>query len=121
MEPAEWAAELETLAGEFRESAMLLKALGNEMRQRLILTMIQHADGLGTGMRVGDIAAEMNLSRPAASHHLKILKDCGLLVVRTEGTKNFYYFNRGAPAVSSLLKMLSHAQRLMESAPEESL
>ena len=30
-------------------------------------------------------------SRPAISHHLKILKDAGLVGVRQDGTANYYY------------------------------
>lgn len=118
LQPAEWAAEIGTLADEFERAAPLLRALGNEMRQRLILIMIRNADGCGTGMRVGEIAAEMNLSRPAASHHLKILKDCGLVLIRRAGTKNYYHFNRGAPAFADLIKMLAHAERLVHAAPD---
>ena len=34
-----------------------------------------------------------SLSRPAVSHHLKILKDAGLISVRREGTCNYYYLS----------------------------
>ncbi|MEG6523627.1 ArsR/SmtB family transcription factor [Desulfotomaculum sp. 1211_IL3151] len=40
-------------------------------------------------MRVGEIKAKTHLSRPAVSHHLKILKDIGIVKMREEGTKNF--------------------------------
>ena len=119
LRPAEWAAEIEALAAEFQRSEPLMRALGNEMRQRLILIMIKHADGRGTGMRVGEIATEMNLSRPAASHHLKILKDCGLVTIRQEGTKNYYSFNRDAPSIAHLITMLTHADHLLHCAPDE--
>ena len=39
------------------------------------------------------ITRKTNLSRPAVSHHLGILKDAGLIDVRREGTKNYYYFD----------------------------
>ncbi len=44
------------------------------------------------GIRVGDITKKTNLSRPAVSHHLQIMKEAGLIKVRKEGTKNYYYF-----------------------------
>ena len=34
---------------------------------------------------------KVRLSRPAISHHLKILKDAGLVGVRQDGTANYYY------------------------------
>lgn len=46
-----------------------------------------------SGVRVGEITERTHLSRPAVSHHLQILKDAGILKVRKEATKNFYYFD----------------------------
>jgi len=42
---------------------------------------------------VGEITKQTHLSRPAVSHHLKILRDAGVILMRKEGTKNFYYIN----------------------------
>ncbi|WP_342543881.1 metalloregulator ArsR/SmtB family transcription factor [Lysinibacillus sp. FSL K6-4013] len=44
-------------------------------------------------MRVGEITEQTHLSRPAVSHHLKILRDAGVILMRKEGTKNFYYID----------------------------
>ena len=44
------------------------------------------------GVRVGTITEKTHLSRPAVSHHIQILKEAGILKVRKEGTKNYYYF-----------------------------
>ncbi len=44
------------------------------------------------GVRVGTITQKTHLSRPAVSHHLKILTEAGLIKMRREGTKNYYYF-----------------------------
>ena len=43
------------------------------------------------GTRVGAITEKTHLSRPAVSHHIKILKDAGVVEMRKEGTKNYYY------------------------------
>ncbi|WP_341481872.1 metalloregulator ArsR/SmtB family transcription factor [Enterococcus cecorum] len=43
------------------------------------------------GTRVGAITEKTHLSRPAVSHHIKILKDAGVVGMRKEGTKNYYY------------------------------
>ncbi|MFT4106823.1 MAG: metalloregulator ArsR/SmtB family transcription factor [Lacrimispora sp.] len=47
------------------------------------------------GMKVKEITEQTRLSRPAVSHHLKILKDAGLIDVRQEGTANYYYLTIG--------------------------
>jgi DNA-binding transcriptional ArsR family regulator len=42
---------------------------------------------------VGDLAAELPVSRPAVSQHLKALKDAGLVADRAEGTRRVYYID----------------------------
>ena len=39
---------------------------------------------------VGELAAELPVSRPAVSQHLKVLKDAGLVVDRADGTRRLY-------------------------------
>ena len=39
---------------------------------------------------VGEIAAELPVSRPAVSQHLRVLKDAGLVVDRAHGTRRIY-------------------------------
>jgi DNA-binding transcriptional ArsR family regulator len=41
-------------------------------------------------LAVGEIAEGLPVSRPAVSQHLKVLKDAGLVTMRTEGTRNVY-------------------------------
>jgi DNA-binding transcriptional ArsR family regulator len=42
---------------------------------------------------VGELAAELPVSRPAVSQHLKVLKDCRLVVDRPVGTRRIYQLN----------------------------
>ena len=42
---------------------------------------------------VGELAAEMPVSRPAVSQHLKVLKDAGLVSEHQEGTRRIYQLN----------------------------
>ena len=39
---------------------------------------------------VGELAQQMPVSRPAVSQHLKVLKDAGLVVDRSAGTRRIY-------------------------------
>ena len=39
---------------------------------------------------VGEIAEGLPVTRPAVSQHLKVLKDAGLVTMRSEGTRNVY-------------------------------
>lgn len=109
---------IQKLAEEFKDCQKILLALGDENRQHLILEMMQMGDC--GGVRVGAITQRTNLSRPAVSHHLGILKDAGLIKVRREGTKNYYYFDADNQAMAQLLQMLTDAKKIMEALPDRS-
>jgi DNA-binding transcriptional ArsR family regulator len=64
--------------------AQALQALGDPTR-RLIL------EELRDGPRaVGEIAAQLPVSRPAVSQHLRVLKEAGLVTERQNGTRHLY-------------------------------
>lgn len=104
--------EMKVLAGEIDQCRRILSAIGDENRQHLVLEMLEI--GNVNGMRVGEIVEKTHLSRPAVSHHLKVLKDVGIVRMRREGTKNFYYFDSHTDAMKQLIDMLEHAKKLME-------
>jgi DNA-binding transcriptional ArsR family regulator len=61
-----------------------LDALGDPTRRTVFKR-------LRAGARsVGDIARGMNVSRPAVSQHLKVLKHAGLVVDRADGARRLY-------------------------------
>ena len=47
---------------------------------------------------VVDLAAELPVSRPAVSQHLKVLKDAGLVVEQAAGTRRIYRLNAAGVA-----------------------
>ena len=73
--------EMEKLQKEFMDCQKLFTALGDENRQYLLCMMLQCEC---TGSRVIDIAERTNLSRPAVSHHMQILKAAGIVKSRIE-------------------------------------
>ncbi len=97
------------LAEGFSSCSKLLTAIGDETRQHLILEMIKIGDC--NGVRVGTITERTHLSRSAVSHHLQIMKDAGIVKVRKEGTKNYYYFD---PEMQSFEKFVSTMQLVIE-------
>ena len=71
----------------------MLEALGDPTR-RLIF------DRISDGPRpVGELAAELPVSRPAVSQHLKVLKDVGLVLDRRAGTRRLYQTDPAGIAV----------------------
>lgn len=110
--------EVDKLSEEIDRATEVALAFGSETRLHMIKCMI--AQHRYEGLRVGDITASTNLSRPAVSHHLQILKRAGIVKVRHEGTRNYYYFDADAEAFDSFLGMLLHARTLMQSLPDRS-
>lgn len=110
--------EISILTNGFAKSSKMLIAIGDETRLHLISEMLKIGDC--NGVRVCKIAEKTNLSRPAVSHHLKILKETGLVKVRKEGTKNFYYFDPDMEIFENLISTLQAAAYIAKSLPDRS-
>ena len=80
---------LRAIPREWRAMAKVFVALGDEHRQRILLTFDR-----GERLTVGQIAEVASLSRPAVSHHLKILRAAGVLAGEREGREVFLRVNR---------------------------
>ncbi|MBM3367027.1 MAG: winged helix-turn-helix transcriptional regulator [Betaproteobacteria bacterium] len=74
---------------EWRAMAGVLVALGDEHRQRIMLTFER-----GERLTVGQISDVSTLSRPAVSHHLKILRSAGVLEAEKVGKEVYLSVNR---------------------------
>jgi ArsR family transcriptional regulator len=72
---------------DIKKLAELLKAMADETRIT-ILTMLQEGE-----MCVCEIMDELPISQPAVSHHLKILRQAGLIGDRREGKWIYYSLN----------------------------
>lgn len=109
---------IQSLADEFEACQKILTALGDEVRQHLILQMMSHGTDC-SGMRVPEITELTHLSRPAVSHHLQILKDAGIMKMRREGTMNYYYFAYDN-SIEKLITALQHASEIIRALPDRS-
>lgn len=75
-----------------------LDALGDPTR-RIVFKRLRNG-----ARSVNEIAQGMDVSRPAVSQHLKVLKTAGLVVIRAEGTRRLYGVDtRGIEAVRGWL------------------
>jgi len=83
--------QLHTIKENFMNCQKVLLAIGDETRQSNLHVLM--ATDCQSSLRVGEITEQKHLSRPAVSHHLKILRDAGVILMRKEGTKNFYYID----------------------------
>ncbi len=80
---------MRALPREWRPMAKVFVALGDEHRQRILLTF-----GKGERLTVGQISDVSTLSRPAVSHHLKILRAAGVLEAEKIGKEVYLRINK---------------------------
>ena len=109
--------DIERLKLEFQRCQKIFTALGDETRQYLLCMMLSGPCG---GSRVVDLAARTNLSRPAISHHMQILKDAGIVQSRKEGTLIYYYLDPQDGAIEEMIRLFTDIQRIMKHAPDRS-
>ena len=84
-----------------------IAALGDPTRQAIVTALLEEGE---QGLRVGQITALTSLSRPAVSHHLRVLREAGAVTVRKRGTMNFYYMDPTSDAWQGVWR-LSDATR----------
>ena len=107
--------EFARLASDFRNCRDVLIALGDENRLHLLYQMMTAEEP--RGIRVGEITKRTNLSRPAVSHHLKLLKDAGVVKVRREGTRNYYYLDPDMKSFKALISVLERSVEYVSELP----
>lgn len=69
----------------FRECLPVLQTLSDAHRQDILLLLSENSK-----LTVNEITERMTLSRPAISHHLKLLKNAGIVKVEQQGTQRYY-------------------------------
>lgn len=61
----------------------IFQAIADPTRRQIIDLLANEA------LPVNDVADRFDISRPAISKHLKILNECGLVVIRKKGRKRY--------------------------------
>ena len=90
-------------AAEAETAARMFKALGDPVRLRLFSAVASHEGGEACVCDISDVG----VSQPTVSHHLKKLKDAGLLTSERRGTWVYY---RVEPSVLAAMgKLLTMA------------
>lgn len=112
--------QLKNLADEFKACSKALAAIGDETRQSIIIALIEGESECEKGIRVGELTKKTSLSRPAVSHHLKVLKDASLIGFTKEGTKNYYYMDILDSDILKLIKLFRSIDDFMIEHEEDS-
>ena len=107
---------LNLIREDLKRSNKILNAISDENRQKILLVLLDNCiDG---GIRVEDIAKRVHLSRPAVSHHLKLLLDEKLVMIVKEGTKNYYHIT-GIEEFMNLKSLIQNIELYVEERKEE--
>lgn len=88
----------------FKNNRKAFTAIGDETRQLILLVLLESDL---SGVRVGELAKKTHLTRPSVSHHLKILKEAGIVSMRKEGTMNYYYISADETQWQSLAELIN--------------
>ena len=70
------------------EVARFMTAIGDPIRLQILFVL------KGDRLNVGDIATQFKVSRPAISHHLKLLKDAAIVQSEKVGQEVFYWVDK---------------------------
>lgn len=73
---------------EFKDLSGFLKVIGEDNRLK-ILCLLKDSERC-----VCEIYENLDLSQNLTSSHLRVLKDFGLINVRQEGKRNYYFINK---------------------------
>lgn len=83
--------------------ARRLKALADPVRLRILSLVLAHAAGEAC---VCDIVDAFDLAGPTISHHLKVMREAGLLTSEKRGT---WIYHRASPEGAALYTLLTRA------------
>ncbi len=70
------------------ETASMLAAMADPMRLRIVSMLAAAPDGVACGC---DLEAPLGLSQPTVSHHLKVLREAGLVANERRGRWVHYW------------------------------
>lgn len=107
----EFVLKRECFLKQFEECRSALSAMGDHTRQLIIRAFMEHT-GEG-GLRVGEIQENTNISRTAVSHHLKVLKEAGIIDRKKVGTKNYYFLDAKSSSIRLVADFWQTAQEMM--------
>ena len=102
--PTASATPLDDVMASFRACAPVFNALGDKFRQDIVMLLAQDER-----LNVTQIAERMPLSRPAISHHLKVLMQADLITLERVSRENFYSLSLDG-ALADLRRLVDQAE-----------
>lgn len=107
---------LNLIKKDLKRANKILIALSEENRQKILLVLLENC--VDNGIRVEEVAKKVNLSRPAVSHHLKLLLENNIVSLKKIGTKNYYHIT-GSDEILSLKSLFENIELYVKERKEE--
>lgn len=100
-----------TVIETFKKAAPIFIAVGEEHRQQIILLLCDHEQ-----LNVTELTSLLTISRPAVSHHLKVLRDAGLVHAEKYGTTRLYSLSvrEGVGLVKQFIETIEASRKFKE-------
>jgi DNA-binding transcriptional ArsR family regulator len=89
---------------EFKNTAAIFIALGDEHRQRILL-----AFEMNEKLNILQIVSTTTLSRTAVTHHLKVLHSSGVLNSEKKGKEVYFWINKEV-VIEALQRVLTYIE-----------
>jgi len=95
----------------FRQAGPVFIAVGESNRQQIILLLCEYES-----MGVNELTTHLSISRPAVSHHLKVLQSAGLIKVVRLGTQRLYSLDigEGINLLKDFVSAIEQSQKFKE-------
>ena len=96
---------LRAIPREWQSMSKAFTAMGDEHRQRILLTFER-----GDRLNVGQIVEVSTLSRSAVSHHLRLMREAGVLNSEKVGKEVYYWVNAQflEQSLEAVLRFIKH-------------
>jgi ArsR family transcriptional regulator, arsenate/arsenite/antimonite-responsive transcriptional repressor len=96
---------LRAIPREWQSMSKAFTAMGDEHRQRILLTFEK-----GDRLNVGQIVEVSTLSRSAVSHHLRLMREAGVLDSEKVGKEVYYWVNAQflEESLEAVLRFIRH-------------
>jgi len=95
---AKYSTDAKQFLQQARQAATLLKYVSDPTRLQFVALLAKGE------MHVGALCREFDLSQPAASHHLMLLRYGGVVDARRQGHRTFYRLTEKGDLLASVIK-----------------
>jgi len=75
--------------------ADIFDVIADGTRREILQLLLKRGQDGDDGTSVSEIVAELSVSQPTVSKHLKVLREAGLVTVREEGQHRYYRLDTG--------------------------